>query len=149
MYFLIEINPRHWDQHELGTLVGVNLSWIAYQDMVGRSQDKVTPSYARDSTYRWIAETELLKDMVRGVSLQLAAVRGSTTWMRDCIGVLKASVLDLARLLVGKKIFAVVRVHDPLPGLLLLWRLGREAFSYASTRYRSRNVQEERADQAR
>ena len=149
LYFLIEINPRHWDQHELGTLVGVNVSWIAYQDMVGRSQDKVTPIYGLDSTYRWIAETELLKDIVRGVSLQLAAVRGSTNRIHDCIGVLKGTVLDIARLLVGKKIFAVVRVRDPLPGFLLLWRLGREAFSYASTRYRRRNVQEEAADRAR
>ncbi|MDQ3189306.1 MAG: hypothetical protein M3Q28_10470 [Pseudomonadota bacterium] len=149
LYFLIEVNARHWDQHELGTLVGVNLSWIAYQDMVGRAQDVVTPSYALGSTYRWIAETELLKDMVRGLCLQLAASRGSRTWIRDCIGVLKETVLDLARLLVGKKIFAVVRVHDPLPGFLLLWRLGREAFSYASTRFRERNVQQEGADQAR
>ena len=37
-YMLIEINPRHWDQHELGTLVGVNLSWLAYADMVGPTQ---------------------------------------------------------------------------------------------------------------
>jgi len=148
LYFLIEINPRHWDQHELGTLVGVNVSWIAYQDMVGRSQDEVTPRYAPDSP-RWIAETELLKDVARGMRGQLAAVRGSTNRMHDSISVLKRTVLELARLLSGKKIFAVVRVHDPLPGVLLLWRLGREAFSYASNRYRRRNIQVEGADQPR
>src|SRR5262249_42238897 len=34
-WFLIEVNPRHWDQHEIGTHIGVNLSWIAYRDMIG------------------------------------------------------------------------------------------------------------------
>ena len=32
-YKLIEVNPRHWDQHYLGTICGVNLSYIAYQDL--------------------------------------------------------------------------------------------------------------------
>jgi predicted ATP-grasp superfamily ATP-dependent carboligase len=31
---LIEINPRHWDQHGLGTAVGVNLSEAACRDML-------------------------------------------------------------------------------------------------------------------
>ena len=32
---LIEINTRHWDQHELGRASGVNLSWTAYADLSG------------------------------------------------------------------------------------------------------------------
>jgi len=32
-YKLIEINPRHWDQHFLGTFCGVNLSYLAYKDL--------------------------------------------------------------------------------------------------------------------
>ena len=35
--YLIEINPRHWDQHHLGTACGVNLSLELYRDVTGRS----------------------------------------------------------------------------------------------------------------
>src|SRR5262249_55522541 len=29
-FLLIEVNPRHWDQHELGLRVGVNITCAAY-----------------------------------------------------------------------------------------------------------------------
>jgi D-aspartate ligase len=35
-YRLIEVNPRHWDQHALGLACGVNLAWIAYRDLTGK-----------------------------------------------------------------------------------------------------------------
>ena len=34
-YKLIEINTRHWDWHQLGTHSDINLSWVAYCDLVG------------------------------------------------------------------------------------------------------------------
>lgn len=33
---LIEINPRHWDQHGLGARVGVDLPWLFYRDLIGQ-----------------------------------------------------------------------------------------------------------------
>jgi len=32
---LIEINPRHWDQHGLAPHLGVDLTWIYYRDLIG------------------------------------------------------------------------------------------------------------------
>ena len=35
-YKLIEINPRHWVWHQLGTANGVNLTWIYYNYLIDR-----------------------------------------------------------------------------------------------------------------
>lgn len=54
---LIEINPRHWDWHQIEVGSGVNLSWIACCHLSGK------PLPAQDGTHRptkWINEEYLL-----------------------------------------------------------------------------------------
>jgi D-aspartate ligase len=46
-YRLIEVNPRHWDQHGLGMACGVNLAWVAYRDLcLGDPMEPVAPDGA-------------------------------------------------------------------------------------------------------
>jgi predicted ATP-grasp superfamily ATP-dependent carboligase len=57
-YRLIEVNPRHWDQHALGLTCGVNLAWIAYRDHVlGDRVEPVSPDGRRGS---WVSGSGLL-----------------------------------------------------------------------------------------
>lgn len=51
---LIEINPRHWDQHELGTACGVNLSELAYLDVTGNTPQAVVSRY---QPAQWVDDT--------------------------------------------------------------------------------------------
>jgi len=73
---LIEVNPRHWDQHELGTRCGVNLTYIAYRDLCGMAP--IPPRRDRHRCY-WVNEQGIwgsFKDDVkhrRGRTLRLAA----------------------------------------------------------------------------
>ncbi len=61
---LIEMNARHWDQHELGRASGINLSWTAYTDLVGRpSSFGKVPSLPTT----WIAEDPLIRHVLRGL----------------------------------------------------------------------------------
>jgi predicted ATP-grasp superfamily ATP-dependent carboligase len=113
-FCLIEINPRHWDQHELGTLVGVNLSWIAYRDMVGLDVAPCRPAYRANSKYKWIAEQELLEDVAHNFSLRA----------------LGKAMREWAFLLRGRKIFGVTKLHDPLPGALMWLRLLAHGLKY-------------------
>jgi predicted ATP-grasp superfamily ATP-dependent carboligase len=62
--YLIEINPRHWDQHELGTSCGVNLTLELYRDFGSPTQSLATGDVEsgplqREASVRWIAEHEL------------------------------------------------------------------------------------------
>jgi D-aspartate ligase len=99
-YKLIEINPRHWDWHRLGTIGGVNLSLVAYQDLT-RSLPKESSRQAATGV-KWIAED--------GLALY-------------CIGCM---LKDRGRLkyalaaLNGKKTFAIFCLKDPLPFIVLL-----------------------------
>jgi predicted ATP-grasp superfamily ATP-dependent carboligase len=92
MPYLIEINPRHWDQHYLGTACGVNLSWEIYRDLAGpgtppeRSDDPPAPQQ-RAAPVRWIAERDLLfyalrslRHRRRGLLSELASIRGQRTY---------------------------------------------------------------------
>jgi predicted ATP-grasp superfamily ATP-dependent carboligase len=57
-YRLIEVNPRHWDQHALGMSCGVNLAWIAYRDRVlGDALEPVAPNGAQGA---WVSGSGLL-----------------------------------------------------------------------------------------
>jgi D-aspartate ligase len=57
-YRLIEVNPRHWDQHALGMTCGVNLAWIAYRDRVlGDRIEPVAPNGRRGA---WVSGSGLL-----------------------------------------------------------------------------------------
>jgi hypothetical protein len=128
-WFLIEVNPRHWDQHEIGTHIGVNLSWIAYQDMIGRpcqSQVPLRPA----AQFKWIAEREALTLVLRNAYLQIKDKRPLSGSLKDrlgrCCRALKTLFLEIAFLLKGRKVFAVLHRRDPIPGILLLLRAGRE-----------------------
>ena len=122
-FSLIEINPRHWDQHELGILVGVNLSWIAYSDMLGRDVARCRPMYRPGLKYKWIAERETIEGIARSFCRELAAVRSSRAGLRAALGALRKVTGEFTALLDGKKIFGVVRLNDPLPGVLMFFRL--------------------------
>jgi predicted ATP-grasp superfamily ATP-dependent carboligase len=64
--YLIEINPRHWDQHGLGTSVGVNLSEALYRDATEQPARAMRQSSARKT---WIGDIELFRyvvDVIRG-----------------------------------------------------------------------------------
>lgn len=54
---LIEVNPRHWDQHVLSTACGVNLSQLAYRDMCGFSLEEQEPRHIGTI---WVAEDSFL-----------------------------------------------------------------------------------------
>lgn len=60
--YLIEINPRHWDQHGLGAAVGVNLSEALYREMTNQRPRPVRQQ--RDSVL-WIAEAEYGRHLLR------------------------------------------------------------------------------------
>jgi D-aspartate ligase len=119
-FYLIEINPRHWDQHELGTLVGVNLSWLAYQDMIGRRAAIQTPVYKSPTGCKWIAETEALMLILHNAYRQFRS--GSRT------ALVRTVLAEIHFLLKGRKMFAIFNSRDPLPGLLLALRTTRQLF---------------------
>lgn len=114
-YYLIEINPRHWDQHELGRLVGVNLSLIAYRHLTGHSQAPQAPSYRAGVRYRWIAERELAVNILRKIKAELADPQQPLLGkLRRLTGVIR----ELLRLMAGRKVFSVSKLSDPVPGML-------------------------------
>jgi D-aspartate ligase len=60
--YLIEVNPRHWDQHGLGTQVGVNLSEALYRDVTGQAERNMKQD---PGSRLWIAEAEYSRHLVR------------------------------------------------------------------------------------
>jgi predicted ATP-grasp superfamily ATP-dependent carboligase len=114
-YSLIEINPRHWDQHELGCLVGVNISWLAYADRVGAGAAPCQPRYADGERYKWIAESELAHSTLRNL---WHAVRGGAGRLAR----VRRTLAETAELMSGHRIYATARLADPLPGILTALR---------------------------
>jgi predicted ATP-grasp superfamily ATP-dependent carboligase len=101
--YLIEINPRHWDQHYLGTVCGVNLSLEQYLDLTepGRLQNPEHGAPAPGQLpgpIRWIAEQDLLFYALRRLRAQPAGL-----WRE----------LKLAR---RPRTFSVRDTVDPAPG---------------------------------
>jgi len=146
-YYLIEINPRHWDQHELGTLVGVNLTWMAYQDMVGMPGVKVAPVYEAGRAYKWVAEPELALGILRGARHELATLAKGHAPLRTRVRALAAVWQEVATLLSGRKIFAVMRLRDPMPGVILGIRSIREGLRRVAASSRASTPGEPGADQ--
>jgi len=136
-YYLIEINPRHWDQHELGNLVGTNLTWIAYQDIIGLPAAKITPSYGHGVKH-WIAETELVEGIARNVSLELAALRASKASYRDYLSLFRGTYRELAGWLKAEKVFGILKLRDPIPGFLMFSGLVAKAFGLFGAMVRRR-----------
>ena len=91
---LIEMNTRHWDQHELGRASGVNLSWTAYCDLTGK---EVTPARGRTTLAIWIAEDSLFSHILR-------SIRGR-----------KLQIRKLHRQFSGPWIFGIFSWRDPWP----------------------------------
>jgi len=98
VYALIEINPRHWDQHTLGSSVGVNLSQTMYSDMSGL---KFPFNTQYNQTIRWIADDGYFSSLLNSFR------------KRDY------PLSVLIRILVGRKIFAVFHRKDLRPAIHL------------------------------
>jgi D-aspartate ligase len=60
--YLIEVNPRHWDQHRLGTAVGVNLTEALYRLSTGQPMRAMRQA---DDRIVWLAESEIARHLVR------------------------------------------------------------------------------------
>ena len=119
-YSLIEINPRHWDQHELGRLVGINITRLAYADLVGEEASPCTPDYRAGERYKWIAEEELARSVLRNLWHAARLTDPSATGGRFArMGQVLRDAADLWR---GRRIFATARFDDPLPGILTALR---------------------------
>jgi predicted ATP-grasp superfamily ATP-dependent carboligase len=105
-YALIEINLRHWDQHELGTLAGVDVTWLAYCEALGRPLGE--QQLARQGAAgTWVAERELVDLLLRRVLGVVSGRRGESGQRRRANRPL---------------MFGVWRLKDPIPGLILMWR---------------------------
>ncbi|MEW6378719.1 MAG: ATP-grasp domain-containing protein [bacterium] len=59
IYYLIEINPRFWDQHRLSGSFGINLPLVAYSDLTGKGRPPSSSSKYQPAT--WIAEDGFIK----------------------------------------------------------------------------------------
>lgn len=127
-YLLIEINTRHWDQHELGRLVGVNLTWIAYQAVLGLSPRPHMPEYSESVPCMWVAERELLWSLICNSALRISSLRQSRSSFNPPVAVgilkiLKQAVVEFTGLVRGHTVFGVLHRRDPLPGILLCLQL--------------------------
>jgi D-aspartate ligase len=112
---LIEMNPRHWDQHAVGIPAGVNLSRAMYADMIGEP----VPAMKQDArAVSWIAEEGYLiglPDALRGIGYPL----------REYLGALR-----------GPKTWATLTWRDPRPGVRMLRRVALEYGRSLSNRMR-------------
>ena len=93
-YKLIEINTRHWDQHELGQASGINLTWIAYCHLTGRNSDGHRRQIVRA---KWIAEDAVFLYCLR--ALYRRQIRPRELWSK----------------LAGRKVYSIFAWNDPLP----------------------------------
>ena len=95
-YKLIEINTRHWDQHQLAQMSGVNLTRIAYTDLTGHPLNAATPQHAGG---KWVAEDALFYYLAESI------YRGKLKW--------KTFRTQYS----GPKMFGIFSWRDPLPFL--------------------------------
>jgi len=106
-YKLIEINTRHWDQHELASASGINLTQVAYLDVIGkrpRSVRKVTQKA------KWIAEDALILHSLRAIYHRQMTIR-------EIVGSIR-----------GKRIYGLFSWKDPRPFLFSMLMLGSVLF---------------------
>jgi predicted ATP-grasp superfamily ATP-dependent carboligase len=93
---IIEINTRHWDWHQLGRASGINLTWVAYCHLSGRSD---IPPQRPIQRAKWMAEDELLMHVARSI------------YHGNCRPV------TLCRQLSGRRVYGIFDWEDPLPFL--------------------------------
>jgi D-aspartate ligase len=100
-YKLIEINPRAWDQHRLGTISGIDLAYTAYCDAAGMP----LPVWGKQKVgQKWIAEDVFFFLLLRAL------------WRRD------GSFSRLLRMGSGGRTYSIWSWKDPVPliGFLIL-----------------------------
>lgn len=112
-YKLIEINTRHWDQHQLAHMSGVNLTRIAYTHLTGHKLDATTTQRAGG---KWVAEDALFYYLAEGI------YKGKLKWK------------TLRSQWSGPKMFGIFSWNDPVPFLrysfgCMIPRMGRMAWS--------------------
>ncbi|MCX6373784.1 MAG: hypothetical protein NTX16_12065, partial [Actinobacteria bacterium] len=99
-YCLMEVNARHWLWHSLSTVCGVDLSYAAYADVIGRPFS----APRQIDGPRWVLTITDTRDAVGEI---LGGERRVGPWLKSYRGVKQDGVLSL---------------KDPLPGALLLGR---------------------------
>jgi predicted ATP-grasp superfamily ATP-dependent carboligase len=122
--YLIEVNPRHWDQHHLGTACGVNLSLELYRDLaeprrLSSPQHDEPPPRQDPGPVRWIAEHDLFHHVLQAV------LRRDGSWR---------PALASAR---GRRTYSVFDRHDLGPGLRQLRNTAGELRRMAANRLRA------------
>ena len=138
-FLLIEVNPRHWDQHELGRLVGVNMSRIAYQDAIGCEPAPVHPRYESARRPRWVAEREALFLIARNAARTLAT-RKEERGAASIASIVRHAFAELYGLFQRPRLFSILSFRDPIPGILFSARIAREVFTMAVARMTKRHV---------
>src|ERR1044072_4774839 len=91
---LIEINPRPWDQHILGSAVGCDLTYLAYRDHAGLPASEIQ---RKPAGQKWIAEDAFIL-----AALEFLCKGDGRIW----------KLFSLAR---GRRIWAIWTAHDALP----------------------------------
>jgi predicted ATP-grasp superfamily ATP-dependent carboligase len=129
-FMLIEVNPRHWDQHDLGRMVGVNLTWIAYEKAIGNQPERCMPVYK--NAPRWIAEREAVLLIARSAVGQFR--QSSDGWAISAFRALRKGTMELTNLVRGPKSFAILNGTDLMLSMRFLSQLFRELFVLAMTR---------------
>jgi D-aspartate ligase len=136
-HMLIEVNPRHWDQHELGLLVGVNITWLAYAGLVGIATPVQAPVYRAGERYKWIAENELVRGFGAALRARWPGRPGASPGRWAAI---TRSVRELAGLVRGRRMLAMWRWSDPRPGLITAGGLAAEVARRGRGALRSRSA---------
>lgn len=118
---LIEINPRHWDWHELGHACGINITWVAYCALTGQQMQESRPRFANT---KWVAEDAFLMHTL------------SRVYRRD------TGPFKPWQELAGRRIYGIFSWIDPMPfvryfSTVILPKIAISAIAKLSRRVRS------------
>jgi len=91
---LIEMNPRHWDWHELGGSSQANITWAAYCRLTGRSAGPVRLPVRKA---KWVAEDVLLRQVL------------ASFWEHERVA------SKAWRAIAGERIYGMFAWNDPMP----------------------------------
>lgn len=98
-YYLIEINPRFWDQHQLSKSRGINLPLLAYNDLANKATPTISYKFCETT---WIAEDSFIQYILSKLFVD------------------KKISTDLFRKLHGNRQYAVWNIRDPLPFIVFM-----------------------------
>src|SRR5262249_19495235 len=87
---LIEMNPRHWDWHQLSEASGVNLSQVAYEHW---TRQRAHTSSGQPHRTKWIAEDALARHLLTN----------------------PGRLREMTHLLSGKRMLSIFDWRDPIP----------------------------------